>query len=53
MRSDDAVQTFKRHTDYNQHTAEKDGEYRSVANVTVSITMRWYVNVMDYVQIGC
>ena len=51
MRSDDAVETFKGHSEDKQIATEDGRKHQSIRHDAVMIATRWYVRSMYYSQI--
>ena len=52
MRSDDAVETFKRHAENEESAAHGSHEYYANAESTMPVLIRKHVNASDHVEVS-
>ena len=53
MRSDDVVETFKRHAKDEEHTAHRSHEHYTNTECTVPILIRQHVNSDHRIEVPC
>ena len=53
MRSDDTVETIKRHVEYEKGTPQVANEIDQACDFAMPFLTRWHINIMHHSQVRC